>query len=840
VTHPESSCFHCGLPVPSGADWSLEVEGVERAFCCPGCEAVCRTIVGAGLQDYYRHRDGVSAPAAGPDPEVLERLALYDRPDIQAGFTRGTAGAREASLILENIRCPACLWLNQRHLRSLEGVLDAEVDFASERAWVRWDPERIRLSAILRAVADIGYLAHPYDPSHRDALVRSQKRRSTERLIFAGLLMMPLMQFSFATYVMGQPDAAGRLPLWVTIGRWTSLVAAAALLAYSAQEFFLGAWSDLRARRLGMDVPIAAGLGVAFLGSLAATVSGTHEVYFDSIGMFVFFVLLARRLELKGRVEAARTSDRLARVVPRTASRLDGRGAPQSVAVVDLAPGDRLRIRPGETMPVDAELEEGESSFDAAVLTGEAAPVTLGPGETVVAGARNLGNPVVVRVVRGCADSAVEQMQRRLKEALRSRPAGAALADLAARWLVRALLAVASATAAFWLWVDPPAALPNTVAVLIVTCPCALALATPVALAIGAARLAAEGMLPLRMSALDSMSRARVVAFDKTGTLTTGELVLDGTRCVRDGSEGAVLPVAAALERDSEHPIARAFRAGDGGPGLEVRDRRNEPGAGVSGRIQGRLWRLGRPERVLGPEADQALWREVDALAAEGRTVVALGDEDGAVALFALRDELRPGVDCLLGRLRAQGVETIAVLSGDRQASVDRLAADCAFDEALGDLAPEAKVAWVRDRQSAGQRVMMVGDGINDASTLSAADASVSFAHATDLAQAGSDLLLLGGDIGLVSRARALARRLRRVIVQNLLWAAGYNVLAVPAAALGLVPPWAAAIGMSASSLLVVANSLRLRRGTRPPLKSEAADAREPVAAAALGAESTP
>jgi Cu2+-exporting ATPase len=563
-----------------------------------------------------------------------------------------------------------------------------------------------------------------------------------------------------------------------------------------------------------MDVPIVAGLTTAFLGSVAATASGSHEVYFDSIAMFVFFVLLARRLELKGRLEAAKTTDRLARVVPRTATRLGADGEPVTVPVVDLAPGDRLRIRPGETLPVDAVLQEGESSFDEAVLSGEAAPVSRGPGEPLAAGVRNLGNPVVARVQRCSADSAVERMQARLKEALRSRPASAALADMAARWFVRVLLVLAILTAGAWLWLNPAEALPNTVAVLIVTCPCALALATPVALAIGAARLTAGGMLPLRMAALDSMARARVVAFDKTGTLTTGELAVAGVRCVGERSRPQVLAIATALERDSEHPIARAFQSTPGSPALGVRDRRSRPGAGVSGRIGGALWRLGRPGQILHPERDRQLLDEAESLAAQGYTVVALGDETGVAALFALRDRLRPGVADLLGRLRRQGVKSLVVLSGDRQASVDAAVAGLGFDQALGDLAPEDKVEWVRTRQRRGETVVMVGDGINDASTLSAADASISFAHATDLAQAGSDLLLMGEAIGAVSEARALARRLRKVTVQNLLWAAGYNLLAVPLAMLGWVPPWAAAIGMSASSLIVVGNSLRLRRPT--------------------------
>ncbi|MGD8614091.1 MAG: heavy metal translocating P-type ATPase [Gammaproteobacteria bacterium] len=809
-----AACFHCGLPVPDGLDLQLRVSGRQRLFCCYGCQAVCQTILAAGLHDYYRHR---SAPADRPEallPEQLQTLAVYDHPDVQAGFVRGSGKEREAALILENIRCPACVWLNEQHLRRLPGVREVRMDYSSEQAWVRWDDSITHLSAILEAIADIGYRAQPYDPAHREEVQRLQHRRSGERLLFAGLLAMPVMQFSLASYTMGQPEADGSLPLWMVIGRWTTLLAVAAILAYPGQEFFVGAWNDLRRRRLGMDVPIALGLSIALVGSLSATLLQRGDVYFDSIAMLVFFVLLARRFELKGRLAAARALDRLARIAPRTATRLSADGVEKRVPLTEVGPGDRVRVIPGELLAVDGTLVQGSSSFDESVVTGESLPVAHTTGDRVIAGSRNVDQPVVIEVTHRSSESTISNMQRLLQQGLRERPAAAELADRVAFWFVPAVIAIAGATAVVWSWLAPAQAAAHTIAVLIVTCPCALALATPVALAIASGGAVGRGALPLRMSAFERLAGADTVVFDKTGTLTEGAL-----RLARLGASGGLdadraLAIAAALEQHSEHPIARALRGRvQGDPLPAVSDSRNAPGAGVSGTIAGERWRLGHPDFAAPPgglsatqAARLARWQE------DGETAVVLANDREVQALLAFDDPLRPGVAGLLRDLQYQGVRSFAILSGDDPKVVARLAGELGIQTAIGRLRPEAKMQWVKQAQRRGRRVLMVGDGINDAGTLSVADVSVSFAGATELAQGSSDLIILGRDIGALASVRAFARRTRAIIAQNLAWAALYNLGAVPAAALGLVPPWLAAIGMSLSSLLVVGNSLRLQR----------------------------
>jgi Cu2+-exporting ATPase len=811
MTTARESCFHCGLPVAPDSALCLEVDGRERRFCCRGCHAVSRAIVEAGLGDYYRHRTAASGQPADLVSEQLQRLALYDHPDLQAGFVRGAGQQREASLILENVRCPACLWLNEQQLRRLPGVLDVSMDYNSEQAWVRWDESQTRLSRILEALLRIGYIAHPYDASHRDELIKVQQRRSTERLIFAGLLCMPVMQFSFASYVMGEAGGDGVLPLWMIIGRWTALLAVLAILVYPAQEFFAGAWNDLKRGRLGMDLPIVIGLGTALVSSIAATLQGSGDVYYDSIAMLVFLVLLARRFELRGRLAAARVADRLARVVPRLVRQVMPGSGTRSVPLVDIEPGDRVRVLPGELVPVDGMLVEGTSSFDESLLTGESAPVLHRPGEAVIGGARNIDQSVVLAVTHRSEQSTVSNMQRLLARALRSRPRSAVLAERAATWFVPVVLVIALFTTLLWLWLDPAAAVANTVSVLIVTCPCALALAVPVAITFSASGFAQKGILPLRMDAIEVLARAEVLALDKTGTLTQGRHRVVAVECVGAVDEAQARRLAAALELHSEHPIAQAFDTA-AAAALQLGARHNHPGEGVSATIDGEAWRLGRPAFALaGHRVSEEIRSRVAALGRGGYTVVVLANDAGPQALFALADPPRAGIAAMLAELRALGVQQFAILSGDNQTLVDQLARELQVETALGGLRPEDKMAWVRAQQAAGRCVLMVGDGINDAATLSAANVSISFVHATDLAQGSSDFLLLGGDIGAIAAARRYAARTRDIILQNLWWAAGYNLCAVPAAAAGLIPPLAAAIGMSLSSLIVVGNSLRLR-----------------------------
>lgn len=815
-TPSQPRCFHCGLPLPAAAPIPrLKVLDESREFCCHGCHAVCKAIVDAGLDDYYRHR---TDPAVSANrefvPDFLKQVELFDRPEIQQDFVIHVGDSREAALLLDNIRCPACLWLNERHLRSLPGVLDVHIDDTTQRARVRWDPHTIRLSEILRAITDIGYIAHPYDATRSEQLNRLRRRRSTERLIFAGAIGMLVMNFSLATYVMDDTDAAGGLPLWITLGRWTSVLLSIMLLAYPGQEFFAGAWNDLRHRRLGMDVPVVLGLSAAFIGSLYATVTGHGEVYFDSIAMFIFLLLLARRRELRGKLSAADRLERLARITPRTASRLDTAGAVVDIPVAELAMGDLIRLLPGETLPVDGALVDGTSSFDESLLTGEARPVLKRPGDAVVAGAVNGEQPLTIRVTHTVRHSAVSEIRQLVERGLALRPRYALLAEQVASGFVIVLLLIAGATAGYWLLTDPDNWLPSTIAVLIVTCPCALALATPVALAVSAGRFIDMGVLPLRMRALDALARSNLFVFDKTGTLTTGQPALAAVVPAAGLDEQACLRYAAALAAVSAHPVASALRRVVPVPRIMPTAVENVPGSGIRALIEGGEWRFGKPEfAAQDVDYDEHLDAIIADARARGQLVSVLASPEGVQAVLTFEDPLRPGISAMLAGLQDDGVEQLAILSGDAPGTVQRLASQLGIEEANGGLSPAGKLDWTRARQAQGRRLAMFGDGINDAPTLAAADVSISFADATDLANASSDFLILGEDAGVLVAARRLARRTRRNIMQNFAWAGAYNLIAVPFAAAGCIPPWGAAIGMSCSSLFVVMNALRLQRG---------------------------
>lgn len=769
----------------------------------------------ADLEDYYRYRrhsDISAIPAAVP--EFLESLEIYDRPEIQKGFVHSTQSWSEAALILEDIRCPACLWLNERHLRHQPGVLEVAIDTTTQRMRVRWNPEVTRLSKILEAVAEIGYIAHPYDARHSEELNSKRRRRSIERLIFAGLFGMMSMNLSIATYILGGADEAGNLPLWQGIGRWVGLFISIALLVYPAQDFWIGAWRDLRRKRLGMDVPIVLGLSAAFLGSLYTMMTGLGEVYFDSIAMFVFFVLLARHFETGGKVRAMAHMDRLSRAIPQLVYRRSQDHLEwEQVPVLDLAAKDIVRVLPGETVPVDGVITEGKSSFNEALLTGESLPVAKGMGDPVIAGSINGEQPVFVAVQKLGQDTMLDTIRRLVDRGLEQKPRSAQLADSVSRLFIAAILVISVFTSLTWYFIDPQAWLPNTIAVLIVTCPCALALATPVALAVSAGRFVEMGVLPLKMNALEALARTDIIAFDKTGTLTTGRPEVIATKSLASLTEGDALRIAAAISLVSEHPLARALRDACPEPGLSVEQVDNIPGEGMTAILDGRRYWLGRLAFIrrqvsLSAEAKVILDRCRD----HAYSLSVLADEDGVQAVFSFTDNLRSGAQELVRLLKDQGIETLAILSGDTNENVSRTAKALGIDWSQGGMLPADKLAWVQAHQAEGRSVLMFGDGINDAPTLAAANASVSLTGATDMANLSSDFILLGDDLSALANARRLAATTQANIRQNMLWAVVYNLVAVPFAALGFVPPWLAAIGMSASSLIVVLNALRLKR----------------------------
>ncbi|HSJ49386.1 MAG TPA: heavy metal translocating P-type ATPase [Gammaproteobacteria bacterium] len=796
-------CYHCGLAVPPGSHYQVRIDGQERAMCCPGCQAVAQAIVAGGLTDFYRYRTATPTPGS-PElvPEALRQLDLYDRPEVQQSFVRSEAGSvREAALILENIVCAACVWLNERHVGSLPGVLEFSINFATRRARLRWDDNVIHLSEVLAAIAAIGYIAHPYDPHRQDELYRRERGHLLKRLAVAGLGMMQVMMLAVAMYAGDYYGIDAELEHFF---RWVSLLIASVVVLYSGQGFFINAWRDARNRRVGMDVPVALAIGSTWLASSWATWTRTGEVYFESVTMFVFFLLTSQFLQLGARQRAGQAAEALMRLLPAMALRVGEQGE-ETVAIADLRPGDRVRIRPGDAVPADGTVLEGVSSVNESLLTGESLPHTRQAGDGLIAGSVNVESPLLMRVDKTGADTTLSAIQRLLDRAQTEKPPIAHLAERGTGWFVLTILALTALAGLVWWQVDPGQAFWVMVAMLVVSCPCALALATPVAVTAATGGLTRLGLVTTRGHALEALAQIHHILFDKTGTLTTGELQLDEVIPLRPGvDEERCLVLAAALERGSEHPIARVFSARE--TGLGAHDSLATPGQGMTGRIEGREYRIGTPAHARAAE-------HAEVLAAAARrpdaSLVVLGDADGGLALFVLSDQLRADAREAIAELQALGLE-VELLSGDGTAPVRRVAETLGIGHYAGRMTPADKLERIRALQANGAVVAMVGDGVNDAPVLAAAQVSVAMANGTELAQASADMILLSEQLRHLPIAVRTARDTVRIIRQNLYWALGYNLIALPVAASGILTPWMAALGMSASSLLVVLNSLRL------------------------------
>ena len=815
------------MPVPSGSDWSFEHDGRRLSYCCAGCEAVSRTILEGGLQDFYRQR-AESGGALDTAQQALATAALeaWDHPQAQAGLVTHETIAdgserAEVALLVRGITCAACVWLLERHAARLPGVLGFTLNYATHRARLVWDPQRVKLSDVLRAIAAVGYGAEPYDAKRAEAARRGERRTMLWRLAVAGLGMMQVMMYAYPAYIADPEDIT---PDIVTLMRLASLVLTVPVLAFSAAPFFRSAWRDLRLRRVGMDVPVALGIGIAFVASVHATLTGRGEVYFDSVTMFVFLLLGARWLELLVRARAGRHLEDLSLARAGFAERLLDHPhsmRTERVPSTALATGDFLLVPTGATFPADGMLESPEAQCDEALLTGESRPVVHRAGGQVVAGSVNLGQPVVMRVQACGAATRLAGIARLAERALAGKPPLAELADRYAGRFLASILLLAALAALAWQFVDPARSLPVAIAVLIVTCPCALSLAAPLALTAAMAQLSRQGVLVTSAHAIESLARADGVVFDKTGTLTHGRLALLAATPAGSAMDAArLLSLAAALEAGSLHPVAQALRreaAARGLQGAAVAGLAEVPGEGVQGTLGARRVRAGSVgfvQALHGMAPPDGLVAAMRASRPGGSSLVALGDEAGWLGWFEFGDTLREDAQATVAALRAAGVDPV-LLSGDRAAAAGPVALALGITDVRAGLSPEGKLAALRAMQRAGvdrarRTVAAVGDGINDAPLLAAADVSVAMGSGSALAQNSADIVLLSDRLSDLALAQSLSRRALAVVRQNLAWALVYNLASVPAAALGLVPPWLAGVGMATSSALVAANALRL------------------------------
>ena len=810
-------CFHCGLPVPPGLDLTAAIDGQQQPMCCHGCQAVAQAIMAAGLADFYRYR--TEHPLTGREvvPDSIQQNRVYDHPKVQKQFVQVVTGTtRETALFLEGITCAACIWLNEHHLAQLPGVLDVQINYATHRARIRWDTDRIKLSDILEAIQSIGYAAHPYDPLQQQQALDRLRRKHLQRLGVAGVLGMQVMLLSIALY---SGDWSGMEAGFRSLFRWLGLGLTTPVLLYSAAPFFSGAWRDLRNQRIGMDVPVALGILVAFLGSLHATWSGRGDVYYDSVVMFVFLLLLSRYFEIMARKRSAEMAEQLTHALPAMATRLaaSDAGEPHElVPVAELESGDRVLVKPGETVPADGRIASGHSPVNESLLTGESTPLPKHPGDELVGGSINIESPLTMVVTRVGPDTVLAGILRLLEQAQGEKPAISRIADRAASWFVGGVLVMAILTGLYWSQQDPAAWLPIVVAVLVITCPCALSLATPTALSAATGTLLSLGLLPVRGNQLETLAHCTHVVFDKTGTLTRGTPVITGLQCCAERDATDIVNMAAALESASEHPLGKAIRtAATGHPLPAVSELTNHPGAGVSGIIENTTYFIGSPDFVA--QHTQADLVMLQTATTPTGTRVALADRNTLYAVLTLQDEIRPDAQAAISALRNRGLQ-VQLLTGDHADAARQVAEQVGIGTVQAAMQPADKLRAVQALQQQGAVVAMVGDGINDAPVLAVADVSIAMQGAAHVTQAGADLVLLSERLGSLPDGIDLARKTLGIIRQNLGWAVGYNLLALPAAALGFIAPWMAAIGMSSSSLVVVLNAMRLtRRRPRAP-----------------------
>ena len=797
-------CFHCGLAIPAGSHFAWEAGPATRSFCCRGCEAVSRSISGRGLDDFYRLRERAATRPA--DARDRRPLTLYDDPAIQAVFVRDSGeGRREAALVVEGMRCAACAWLVENALRAVPGVVSAEVNYSTRRARIEWKIDSQRLSAALASIRDVGYEAWPFDEKRLAAIHERDARAMLRRFCVAGLGMMQVMMYAVPAYLAGEGEITGDIE---SLLRWAGLILTLPVMIYSASPFFRGAWRELRARRPGMDTPVALGIGCAFGASVVAVLAGEGAVYFDSVTMFVFLLLGGRYLELLARRKAGDQLRRLARLAPQGANRLAGDGSrPELIAALRLERGDRVLVRSGESLPADGSLESGQALVSEALLTGESAPLARGRGARLRAGSVNAGDAFVMRIDAVGAATTLATIERLMERALAERPRWVEHAQRASAVFVAAILIAAAAAGLTWLAIDPSRAFWIAVSVLIVTCPCALSLAAPAAATVATGELARGHFIVSRGHAIEALAGATDIVFDKTGTLTAGHATLVEVLAFGARSREASLVLAASLGRMSTHPVDRALVSAAGALELlPVEAHRSASGQGLEGSIGGRRYRVGRASYV-------AQLHGLPLPPATGAGLVWLGDEAGWIAAFRLADAVRPEARQAAGDLRRLGF-TLHLLTGDERRVAEAVARELGIDRIAADATPEAKLGYVRALQDGGARVAMVGDGINDAPVLAQADLSIAMGGGADLAQVRADAVLLSDSMADLVRAIGLARRARAILRQNVAWALAYNLLVIPLAFAGMVTPFIAGIGMSASSLAVVANALRLRPWT--------------------------
>lgn len=816
-----SKCFHCYEAVPTGINLSVEINHIQQPMCCIGCQAVAQTIIDNGLTQYYTVRTEPAQKGHPLVPEQLQKNKLLDEAVLQSEFIYQDKDCKEAILTIDGISCAACAWLIEMQLDKLDGLLSINVNASSQRATVRWQDDAVKLSDILLAIEHIGYQALPFKANDAEIRNKKQSKEFIKRLGISGILMMQIMMIAFGLYFGAFSGMAEHNKVYL---RWVSFILTVPIIFYGALPFYTGAIKAIKAKRLSMDVPVSIAIILAFSASAWATVTQQGEVYFESVSMFTFLLLIGKFLEFRARSYAAQVSANLLKLMPMTATKVvfsddsnvdnkpgntvqsEQQQCPQKeimVAAKQLVPGDMVIIKPGEVVPADGLITAGASQLNEAMLSGEQLPIDKTINDTVFAGTLNGDGNITVQVKQASSQSFLSQLIRLSEQSQAHKPKIARLSDKIAQYFVALILLTSIATAIYWQQHMPEEAFWITLSVLVATCPCALSLATPTALTCATTRLNRAGIMIKGGHVMETMPQINCFAFDKTGTLTTGEFTISDIDLLDTSaqySRAQILAIAAALEAYSEHPIAKPF--------AEYRDYnliadqvKVHSGQGVSGIINNIDYAIGKYTWL---EKNTSFDKSANL---NGANCVLMANKK-VIAAFYLMDKVRDDAFEALSILNVNNKTLL--LSGDSQLACDTLAKTLPLDSAFGGLSAQDKMQHIKDAQAQGYKVTMTGDGVNDSPVFGAAHVSIAMGCGADITKSGADVILLNNKMSSINTLIRVSYRTRRIILQNYLWAFGYNAIVLPLAVAGYITPYMAVIGMSASSILVISNSLRL------------------------------
>jgi len=802
-------CYHCSLPVVETGIFNRSIAGVEREFCCFACQTVCQTIYDSGLQSFYQKTP--EGETLTPPAEVPAELASYDSDEVQADYVDKSGEERTIHLLIEGIHCAACVWLIEHSLAKVKGIISADVNLTTKRLRLRWNNQHIALSAILQSLAEVGYGAVPFDPDTAEGALARRHQGLLYRMAFAGFAMMNLMWIAIALY---SGADQGEFRNWF---QWIGFIIATPTLLYSGYPFLRNAVLGLRRRYLTMDLPIAIGAVTTYCYSTYITIANpAHgEVYFDTVVNFLFVILVGRYLEAISKKQALSATRRLLELQPKLATVISEIGN-KVIPVRSVLIGDLVLVKPGEKIPVDGSIVEGQSAVDESMLTGESIPIVKTLNDKVVAGSINGEGAFTVRAEQVLRNTALAKIVALMEDAQASKAPIQSTTDKVVPWFVLITLSLAIITFIYWNQFDFEIALLAATSVLIITCPCAFGLATPMSVAVATGVGANRGILVKQGAALEALSQVSHIVFDKTGTLTEGKLRVVNIELFTDISTATLLTLAASVEQHSEHSIAVAVQQAaieKQLPTLPVSNFISSPGEGVNATVDGKQILVGTQRWMLKHKinSEQQYQKRIDELEQQGVSCVFIAIDGKLAGLLGLVDELRADAQKVIAELQMQNV-AITVLSGDRTAVVSAVTAELGNINRQAEVMPKDKADTIRQLQQQGAIVAMVGDGVNDAPALIQADIGIALASGTDVSIESADIVLSHNELHQVVQAKRLASKTLRTIKQNIVLSISYNIVMVPLAMMALVSPIVAALTMPVSSLLVIANAARIRR----------------------------